>query len=118
MGFTEDEIECNETATNLYGYHGDKRADVANIIIRRKAVNRLLSGGSSNDIGFKLQEDGTYGAIISEYDSRFASAKWLGQLSGNYAVHATTHKAKLLGYTVAGAPVKKNGKIQLQFVKS
>lgn len=48
----------------LEGYAGDKRADTAEIIIPRKYV-----GGSSNDIGFKLQEDGSWGAIISEFDT-------------------------------------------------
>lgn len=63
MGFDESHIEVHEEAQHLYGYRGDKREQKANIIIRRKHV-----GGSSNDIGFLKKEDGTYEAIISEFD--------------------------------------------------
>lgn len=63
MGFTEGQIRVNETAQQLQGYGGDMRADTAEIILPRAHV-----GGASNDIGFKLNEDGTYGAIISDYD--------------------------------------------------
>ncbi len=53
-GKWKNAVEVNEKATNLYGYQGDKREQVAEIIIRRKNV-----GSSSNDIGFKQNEDGT-----------------------------------------------------------
>ena len=68
MGWTANQIEVNEVAQNLYGYQGDKRNQKANIIIRRKNV-----GGASNDIGFVKKPDGTYEAIISEYDRHAAN---------------------------------------------
>lgn len=73
-------VESYSTPTNLYGYQNDQRADVAEVIVRRVHV-----GTASNDLGFKLQEDGTYGAIISEYDSRKHNAAWLEQLAQKYA---------------------------------
>jgi hypothetical protein len=58
-------VEVHSTAQNLYGYKGDMREQTAEIIIRRKYI-----GSASNDVGFKLMPDGTWEAIISEYDSR------------------------------------------------
>lgn len=63
LGFTEAQLKVSDTPVQLEGYQGDKRTDTAEIIIPRNFV-----GGSSNDIGFKLQEDGTWGAIISDFD--------------------------------------------------
>ena len=73
-------VEVHEEATNLYGYRGDMRADKAEIVIRRSHV-----GTASNDIGFKLAEDGTYQAIISDYDSSHYNQKWLDKLTQVYA---------------------------------
>jgi len=61
--YKKEHIEVHDVATNLYGYMGDKREEVANVIIRRRHV-----GGLSNDIGFILTKDG-YELIISSYDS-------------------------------------------------
>ena len=112
MGFDSSKVEVHEKATNLHGYQGDVRADVAEIIIRRKYV-----GGASNDMGFKKNADGTYGAIISEYDSRRYNAAWLGKLSAAYARNGIIEKAKRLGLRPAGT-IKKDGKTQLAFVRA
>lgn len=97
MGFSSNMLKVSTSAQALEGYRGDKRADVAEIIIPRAHV-----GGAANDIGFKLQEDGTWSAIISEYDSHsgVASSKskyakgttgydalWLKRLNQRYAYH-------------------------------
>ena len=87
-------VEVSEEATNLYGYQGDKRAQKAEIIIRRKNV-----GGSSNDIGFKLQEDGTYSAIISDYDSSHYNKTWLDSLCQNYAKCTVKEVAEENGFS-------------------
>jgi hypothetical protein len=62
MGFRENQIKVGQ-ARQLEGYEGRLRDQTAEIIIPRSAV-----GGAANDIGFKLQSDGTYEAIISQYD--------------------------------------------------
>ena len=112
MGFDSSKVEVHDTATNLVGYHGDKRADVAEIIIRRRYV-----GSMSNDIGFKKNTDGTYEAIISEYDSSRYSSAWLGKLSAAYARNGILERAKRLGLRPAGT-IKKDGKTQLAFVRA
>lgn len=58
-------VEYHPNGTYLYGYQGDKRADVAHVVVRRKHV-----GSASNDVGFRLALDGTYEAVVSEYDTR------------------------------------------------
>ena len=59
MGF---EPEVHDEAQNLYGYHGDRRSQKANIIVRRNQISK-----ASNDWGFeKIGND--YQMHISEYD--------------------------------------------------
>lgn len=118
MGFDATEIEVHTSPKNLYGYYGDMREDTAEVIIRRHAVNRLLSGGASNDVGFKLQVDGTYGGIISQYDSSASfNTEKMGLLSAAYARRMVIKKAQSQGLRFAGT-IKANGKTQLQFVKA
>ncbi|MFN3653410.1 MAG: DUF1257 domain-containing protein [Armatimonadota bacterium] len=82
LGWSREQIEDHEEATPLYGYQGDLRLETAHVIIRRRHI-----GGLSNDLGFARQEDGTYAAIISEYDrdSLGYDAAWLGRLRQSYA---------------------------------
>ena len=86
-------VEVHEEATNLIGYHGDKRTDKAEIIIRREYIS-----SASNDIGFKLAQDGTYQAIISDYDSSTHNQKWLDKLSQTYAEETIREVANEFGY--------------------
>lgn len=94
MGFSKEHIQSHKEAKNLQGYAGDTRAQKAHVIIPRKHV-----GGAANDIGFVEQEDGTFGAIISDYDRRSNHCrqsqhtkgirsydqKWLDKLAQRYA---------------------------------
>jgi hypothetical protein len=112
LGYTAEQVEVYKMADNLYGYHGDKREDTANIIIRRKFV-----GYGSNDIGFKLGTNGTYSAIISEYDSQRHGEEWLRKLKAAYAERAILKQAKLQGMKFAGRTTN-NGKVQLCFVQA
>jgi hypothetical protein len=75
-----DQIEIHELPQHLFGYKGDTRSEVAHIIVRRKHI-----GQYSNDLGFVKQEDGTYKAIISEYDSTRFNSRWREKLRGEYA---------------------------------
>jgi hypothetical protein len=112
LDYTAEQVEVHKMADNLYGYHGDKREDTANIIIRRKFV-----GYDSNDIGFKLGTNGTYSAIISEYDSQRHGEEWLRKLKAAYAERAILKQAKLQGMKFAGRTTN-NGKVQLCFVQA
>jgi Protein of unknown function (DUF1257) len=91
VGYKEVEIHEGEGA-NLVGYHGDTRQQKANVIIRRKHI-----GGASNDIGFKKQPNGTFSAIISDYDSHRHGAKWLTDLKRNYTEKVVVKEAKRQG---------------------
>lgn len=105
MGWTRDQIEVHDNAVNLYGYRGDKRTQTAHVIIRRQHM-----GGCSNDMGFHKNADGTYEAIISEYDRRAANGtakhtggyneKWLKELTQKYTERLYTREAVKKGFKV------------------
>lgn len=54
--------QIHKQATNLFGYQGDRRKQVANIVIPRSQV-----GSASNDVGFE-KVNGKYVMHLSEYD--------------------------------------------------
>lgn len=64
----------------LHGYRGDLRQDQAHIVIPKRFV-----GGWSNDIGFRREADGTWRAIISEYDRARFNDAWLTRLTDEYS---------------------------------
>ena len=108
IGYTQ--VEVHETPQQLTGYHGDLRAQRANIIVRRQFV-----GGSSNDLGFIKTEDGTYQAIISDYDLHKHNALWMTSLTKSYAEHGLIKQAKAQGLIFMGKKISAAGKPQLQF---
>ena len=59
LGYVE--VEQGE-ALPLYGYRGDRRAETAEVVVRRRHL-----GPASNDLGFARTPDG-YVPVISEYD--------------------------------------------------
>lgn len=69
LGFTTEQIEIHEKPAQLEGYDGRMRNEKANVVIRRKHV-----GSSMNDMGFLKQKDGTYEAIISDYNAGWGNA--------------------------------------------
>jgi hypothetical protein len=94
LGYTD--IEDNATAQFLYGYKGDRRPEEAEVIIRRKYISEV-----SNDIGFKLTPQGTYEAIVSEYDQQLLGSDWIGKVCQGYAEHAVVSKLASQGFSVA-----------------
>ena len=79
----------------LYGYQGDKRADRAHIVIPRGQLS-----DASNDIGFRREENGTYTAVVSEYDSQIGyGAEWLGGIRKTYLEKKKTKELTTAGYT-------------------
>lgn len=106
-------VEHTTEAQALVGYHGDKRQDTAEIIIRRKHV-----GGMSNDIGFKKAKDGTYAAIISDYDKGKHNAAWMTDLKKKYAEKKIMKVAKASGMTFLNRKQAADGSFKLQFVKA
>ncbi len=98
------------TTMPLFDYVGKMRKDRANIIVPRKFV-----GGLSNDIGFLRQVDGTYSAIISDYDrnSMHYDDAWLAKLKQQYALQVVLKQQKARGYTVTSQKVREDGAIEL-----
>ena len=109
MGYAT--VEVHKDGANLFGYHGDMRDEKANIIVRRKFI-----GYASNDIGFRLTENGSYAAIISEFDSHKHNSAWVSKLKVSYAELAYKQKAMRMGLRFVGKTIE-NGKTQLQFVR-
>jgi hypothetical protein len=104
-------------AVQLEGYHGDRRQQTAEIVIPRAQV-----GSASNDIGFKLQANGNYTAIISAFDSTKYNEAWLKDVR----VRALEAKAKKIAgrdLDLTGQnfeftrDVLPGGKIRHQYVK-
>lgn len=79
MGFKPEAIEQHAEAQPLYGYRGDRRSDTANVIIRRNHIGRL-----SNDIGWRRENDGTYTAVVSKFDSKKRGEVWEGHLDRRF----------------------------------
>lgn len=75
-GYAETE---EGAALSLYGYHGDRRPETAQIVVRRKFI-----GAASNDLGFQKTEAG-YIPVISEYDQSYMmQGKFLTNLKTTY----------------------------------
>ena len=95
MGWRRGQIEVNSVPVHLYGYHGDERPEMADIVIRRENVQ-----GSANDIGFSTS---TGDVIISDYDRSVAGALALlsAQKTGGYnEAWVNTLKDHYTGYVV------------------
>lgn len=109
LGF-KGKIEVHAEAQNLYGYQGDMRDQKAHIILRRKHV-----GSASNDIGFVREADGSFRALISEFDGREGAydKPWVGKLSQRYAYHVTVGQATAKGYRVVSTK-EKDGRLLLE----
>lgn len=98
------EVEEGE-ALPLFGYQGDRRAETAAIVVRRRHL-----GSASNDLGFVRTPDG-YTPIVSEYDARTLRAgRFLPELRVTYAERAVAEvQRRLRGTarrTVEGGVVK------------
>lgn len=95
-GWTLEQIEIHAEPQNLFGYQNDARPEVAHIIIRKRYV-----GGSSNDIGFIKSSDGTFEAIISEFDRRRYDSRFMAKLKGSYAYHQIDKQMRHKGRKVS-----------------
>jgi len=96
---------------NLYGYRGDKRKQVADIVIRRQFI-----GAASNDIGFTKRADGKYDLTISEYDRQTEKGtKMMEEFPKLYASNVTLKELKKKGYKLKKRVVEQDGTIELRF---
>lgn len=108
LGFSEQKLKVTDRPVPLEGFLGDRREQLAEVIIPKKHVGRL-----SNDIGFERIEDGTYRAWISEFDRPRYGDAWLDRLYSRYAYHATVATMTRQGFTVAQEETSSAGEIRL-----
>jgi len=117
-GFDADQIEIHAEPTQLFGYQGDARPQQAHIVIRRQHI-----ATGANDVGWERQEDGSYKAWISEYDSgvgqyqaRAASARFnqtmQNKIKQEYAFQVIDRQQRALGRTVERQRLS-NGELEL-----
>lgn len=79
----------------LYGYEGDERPERAEIVIRRRHIDRL-----ANDVGFKRTPQG-FIPIISEYDQvAIRGGRFLADLRTAYSELTVQEVARRLRGTV------------------
>ena len=106
--------EVHTDGVALVGYEGRERPERAHVIVRRSQI-----GPASNDIGFVRKPDGTFGAVLSEYDRAIGfDQKWLGRVHQAYKEQQTLADAKAKGYVFRGREVvqtPEGPQIRLQF---
>jgi len=93
----------HDKAQPLYDYVGKKRPETAEIVVPRNQIN-----GAANDIGFKKQANGTFQAIISEYDRGHHNEQWLNKVKQAYSVRRGIGAAEKRGFTVTSQEVTKD----------
>jgi hypothetical protein len=101
-------VEVHATPQHLFGVGGDSRSQTAEVIIRRQRLSWL-----SNDIGFKRTADGSFEAIISDYDRQKYSHPWLQSLVRRYAYHAARTKLEEKGFALVAENTEATGQIHL-----
>ena len=97
-------------ALSLYGYHGDRRAETAQVVVRRKFI-----GSASNDLGFQKTDAG-YIPIISEFDQRtMMQGKFLTNLRTNYNLKSAEKLARSLRGTLHKERIGSTIKIRIKY---
>ncbi len=106
MGYSP---EVHTKAVQLVDYVGKKRPETAEIVIPRSQV-----GGASNEIGFKLQEDGTYQRISSQFDNNSQRLSDTS-LKCRYAEKKAMKDGEARGLKLVERITGKNGAVRLRF---
>lgn len=106
MGF--EDVEVFDQARPLVGWLGDRRSQGAEVIIRRCHV-----GQASNDIGFTRGADGTFEALISEYDRSSYDHAWLGRLAQRYAYRKTRKALSAEGFDLVAEAMDDSRRIHM-----
>ena len=95
------EVEVHPQGANLVGYEGSERRERANVIIRRRHLDP-----ASNDFGFARAADGSFTALLSEYDRAIGyDHKWLGRVQQVYKENQTFAMARAKGYILKSREV-------------
>ena len=107
--------ELHEAGTALVGWLGDRRAERAEVVVRREHLT-----DSSNDIGFARGPDGTFVALISEYDREHCGYDdaWLERLTQRYAYHVARGQLEERGFDLVEESVDADDTIRLVLRRS
>lgn len=106
LGFSD--VEIYDEPQPLKGWLGDTRSDRAHVIIRRKYLN-----AASNDLGFRRLKDGSFEALISDFDRPRYNERWLQKLSQRYAYHVAKEQLLEQGFHLVEEAVEPNRTIRL-----
>jgi Protein of unknown function (DUF1257) len=109
QGYTD--VEVHDVAQSLTGYHGDRRPQKANVIVRRQFV-----GAASNDLGWEWDaKSGTFTQHISDFDKGKHNPQWCDRLKQSYTEGVTMKTAAKQGFKFLGKKIVA-GRVQLQFL--
>lgn len=111
VGFRQ--VEVHDQPQALHGYYTDGRSERAEVIIKRAHLDQ-----ANNDIGFARQPDGSFDAIIEDFDRRRYDAAWLDELARSYSYAATLKYAESHGYEIATDEVQQDGSRRLTLRRS
>ena len=113
--YGEGNVEVHTKPENLYGYQGDKRSQQAQIVVRQKYVNKKSSGGGSNDIGFRIEDDGKITECISKFDQGWWKKAPGDRIRQSYVEHVTMRNVPA-GYK-ASRYVEQDGTVKITLKK-
>ena len=102
------QAELHQVPQPLIGYEGDARAQTAEVIVRREQ-----NGWLSNDLGFSRNPDGTFTAVISDYDRASHGGQWLMKLTQRYAYHVTREQLEEKGFDLVEEQVDQDDTVRL-----
>lgn len=112
LGF---QCEFHPEGAHLIGYEGRKRPETAHVIIRKHQI-----GEASNDIGFARRPNGTFAAVLSEYDRSIGfDEKWIGRVHQIYKEKQLLADARAKGYVLRSREVVNTPagpQVRLQFL--
>ena len=100
--------ELHQSPQPLVGFEGQLRAQRAEVIVRRESIGSL-----SNDLGFARNPDGTYTAIISDFDRARFDAAWLMKLTQRYAYHVAREQLEEKGFSLVEEQVDERDTVRL-----
>ena len=121
MGYSQ---RVHKQPVTLTDYHDGKQ--LAHVVIPASQLGQDLRGQahmneSWGDIGFFRQADGSYRAIIDEYDQDGIAGRlkyddvWLGRLQQIYCEKEMISSRVAEGYIFQGREVLEDGTVQLTF---
>ena len=107
--------EFHPNGAALAGYEGRERPEKAHVIVRRSQLD-----SASNDIGFLKKADGTFAAVLSEYDRSIGfNENWLSRVHQVYKDKQVLADARAKGYILHSREIVQTPdgpQIRLQFL--